>query len=234
MSADTLGRGISNSETVRSKIRLFGHQLGLASYRFWTHAEFPRLYREYIFQSHSIIRASVPLMEAAEHSCRQPKHADDPVLQMFASYLRRHIPEEKGHHEWIVNDGEALGLNRTDILARLPKERATQLVGVQYYWIHHYNPIALAGFIATMEGDPPSAEMIETVAERNGLPLACFSSFLYHARIDHRHRQDLDELLDSLPLAADHLELIGLSSIRTIGMMTQIMNDIVSVGDSET
>lgn len=230
--ADSLGCALTNSEIVRAKIRLFGHQLGLAAYQFWTHAEFPRVYREYIFQSHSIIRASVPLMEAAERSCGLPKHADDPALQLFAQYLRRHIPEETGHHEWIVDDGEAMGLKRADILARLPKESATQLVGVQYYWIHHYNPIALAGFIATMEGDPPTTEFVEEVARRNDLPLSCFSSFLYHAKIDPKHRRDLDDLLDSLPLTDDHLALIGLSSLRTIGTMTRIMNGIIETADS--
>lgn len=223
-------RTIRNSEIVRAKIGLFGRRLGHTAYTFWKHPEFPRLYREYIYQSHSIIRASVPLMQAAEQACRSPQHAADPALQGFGAYLRRHIPEETGHHEWILDDGEAMGLDRTAILKRLPKESATQLVGVQYYWIHHYNPIALAGFIATMEGDPPSTEFVEEAAARNNLSLKCFSSFLYHAKIDQRHRRDLDDLLDSLPLTPAHLELIGISSLRTIGMMTGIMEDIIASG----
>jgi hypothetical protein len=222
--------GVRNSEIVRAKIALFGGRLGNTAHDFWTSPAFPRLYREYIFQSHSIIRASVPLMQAAEQSCCLPAHAGDPALQGFAEYLRHHIPEETGHHEWILDDGEALGMERAAILARLPRESATQLVGVQYYWIHHYSPIALAGFIATMEGDPPSTEFIEEVAALNNLPHKCFSSFLYHAKIDLRHRRDLDDLLDRLPLTPDHLALIGLSSLRTIRMMTGIMEDIIQSG----
>jgi hypothetical protein len=216
---------------VRAKVALFGRRLGHTAYRFWTHPEFPRLYREYIFQSHSIIRASVPLMQAAADVCDLPQHANDAALQGFARYLRHHIPEETGHHEWILDDGEAMGLERAAILARLPKHNATELVGVQYYWIHHYNPIALAGYIATMEGDPPTTEFIEALAERNDLPLNCFTSFLYHARIDPQHRRDLDAVLDALPLTADHLALIGLSSLRTIHMMTGIMEGIIRGGD---
>jgi pyrroloquinoline quinone (PQQ) biosynthesis protein C len=221
----------SHSEVVRGKIRLFGQQLGLASYRFWTSPDFPRLYREYIFQSYSIIRASVPLMEAAERACHRSEHAEDPVLQGFARYLRRHIPEETGHHEWILDDGEAIGLKRADILSRLPLESACHLVGAQYYWTHHYNPIALCGYIATMEGDPPTTEFIDDVARRNNLPHSCFSSFLYHAKIDPQHRRDLNDVLDSLPLTPDHLALIGLSSLRTIGTMTRIMDGIFRTGD---
>jgi pyrroloquinoline quinone (PQQ) biosynthesis protein C len=174
----------------------------------------------------------VPLMQAAEQACAKPGHAEDPVLQGFAQYLHRHIPEETGHHEWILDDGEALGLTRTEIPQRLPKESATQLVGAQYYWIHHHNPIALAGYIATMEGNPDSVEFIEALAKRSKLPLKCFSSFIYHAKIDHRHRRELDEVLDTLPLTASHLELIGISSLRTIRLMTGILEDIIESGRS--
>ncbi|HTB17004.1 MAG TPA: iron-containing redox enzyme family protein [Bryobacteraceae bacterium] len=221
---------VHNSEIVRAKIRLFGRRLGHTAHSFWTHPQFPRIYREYIYQSHSIIRASVPLMQAAEQACRLPAHAGDPALEGFGRYLRHHIPEETGHHEWIVNDGVALGLDRQAILRRLPKERPTELVGVQYYWIHHYSPIALAGFIATMEGNPPPAEFFEEIAARNKLSLKCFSSFLYHAKIDPQHQRDLDEVLDALPLTPAQLELIGISSLRTIRMMTGIMEDIIESG----
>jgi hypothetical protein len=221
---------IRNSEIVRAKIDLFGRRLGHTAHLFWSHPQFPRLYREYIYQSYSIIRASVPLMQAAEQACQLPAHVGDPALQGFARYLRRHIPEETGHHEWILDDGEAMGMDRQAILQRLPKESATQLVGVQYYWIHHYSPIALAGYIATMEGGPPPAKFFKDVAARNNLPLKCFSSFLYHTKIDPQHRRDMDAALDGLPLTPAQLELIGISSLRTIRMMTGIMEDIIESG----
>ena len=56
---------LSNSELLRTKIALFGAGLNEAAYDFWMHPEFVVVYREYLFQSHSIIRASVPLMKAA-------------------------------------------------------------------------------------------------------------------------------------------------------------------------
>lgn len=224
--------GLRNSEIVRGKIRLFDRQLGLAAYEFWHHPAFPRIYHEYIFQSHSIIRASVPLMEAAEQACGLPQHAGDPALQEFARYLRKHIPEETGHADWILDDGEAMGLDRNEILARIPGEAATHVVGAQYYWINHYNPIALIGHIATLEGNPPTIELVEMVARKHDLSLDCFSNFIYHARIDPQHGRDLDEVLDALPLTEDHLALIGLSSLRTIGLMTSIMNGIVQSAGS--
>jgi hypothetical protein len=224
---------VRNSEIVRAKIGLFGCQLGDAAYRFWTSPDFPQLYREYLFVSHSIIRASAPLMQEAERACGYPQHAADPVLQEFAHYLRRHIREETGHEQWILDDGEALGVERAAILSHLPKETVTHMVGAQYYWIHHYNPIALAGYIAVMEGNPPEKEFIEQVAQRNNLSLKCFSGFLYHAKLDPQHRQDLDDLLDALPLTRDHLSLIGLSSLHTLRTMTEIIRAITGPPDPQ-
>ena len=227
MSAIASQTGLSNSEIIRSKIRLFDQQLGLVSHAFWTHADFPRIYREYICRSHTVIRASVPLMQAAEQACHLPQHADDPALPGYAEYLRKHIPEETGHDAWILDDGEAMGLDRADIVARVPTADATHVVGAQYYWIWHYNPIALIGHSATLEGNPPTTELVESVAEKHGLSLDCFTTFLYHARIDPQHRKDLDEVRDALPLTEQHLALIGVSSMRTIGLMTRIMQGIV-------
>src|SRR5512143_464114 len=82
-------RGERASVILRTKIALFGRGTSAAAHRFWTHPQFPAAYREYIFQSHSIIRASVPLMQAAEQACRLPQHVADPVLRSFGAYLRK-------------------------------------------------------------------------------------------------------------------------------------------------
>ena len=186
------------------------------------------VYPEYLFQSHSIIRASVPLMKAALECCRAPKYLSDPVLKLFGDYLERHIFEETGHDEWILNDGEVLGIPRRALLERIPKETALHIVGSQYYWIHHYNPVALLGYIAVMEGTPPESEFIKDVARRNKMPLEAFSSFMLHAKIDPKHRADLDLLVDTLPLRNEQLGLIGLSALQTIQYLKAVLADVNS------
>ena len=217
---------LSNSELLRTKIALFSAGLDKAAYLFWMHPEFAAVYRYYLFQSHSIIRASVPLMEATLECCRASKYLSDPVLKLFGDYLERHILEEGGHDEWILDDAEVLGIQRRALLERIPTRTALQLVGSQYYWIYHYNPVAMLGYIAVMEGTPPESEFIEDVARRNKLPLEAFSSFLRHAKIDPGHRADLDLLLDILPLSNEQLGLIGLSAVQTIQYLTAVLTDV--------
>jgi pyrroloquinoline quinone (PQQ) biosynthesis protein C len=217
---------LSNSELLRTRIALFSAGLDQAAYEFWMHPEFITVYREYLFQSHSIIRASVPLMKATLECCRTPKYLSDPVLKLFGDYLERHIVEETGHDEWILNDAEVLGIQRRALLERIPKQTALQMVGSQYYLINHYNPVAMLGYIAVMEGTPPQSEFIEDVARRNKLPLEAFSSFLLHAKVDPKHRADLDLLLDKLPLRKEQLGLIGLSALQTIQYLKTVLADV--------
>jgi pyrroloquinoline quinone (PQQ) biosynthesis protein C len=221
-----LAKPFTNSHLIRTKISLFGAGLNKAAYDFWMHPEFAVVYPEYLYQSHSIIRASVPLMEATLQVCRSKRHATDPVLERFAEYLAHHIVEESGHDDWILNDAEAIGIDRRLLLERIPKNTAKQMVGSQYYWIHHYHPVAMLGYIAVMEGTPPKTEFIEAIARRTRLPLEAFSSFLLHAKVDPRHRTDLDALLDLLPLTEDHQVVIGLSALETIKYLKTVLLDV--------
>ncbi len=223
---------VSNSAIIRAKIDLFGGRLSQASHAFWSSPHFASIYREQLFLSHAIVRASVPLMQAAEEACRYPQHAGDAVLEGFARYLRHHIPEETGHDRWVLDDADAMGIGRAAILARQPKESVARLVGVPYYWIRHYNPIALCGYIAVLEGRPPTLELIGEVAARNNLPLECFTNLTHHARIDPHHRRDLDDVLDALPLTAEHLALIGLTTLHTLRTLTEIMNELLAGTES--
>ena len=134
--------------------------------------------------------------------------------------------EETGHDEWILDDAEAIGMTRDEIRDWRPGQNSSHIVGAQYYWIHHYHPISLLGYIAVMEGNPASTEFFEDVARRNNLPNEAISSFLYHSKIDPTHRDDLDRLLDSLPLGPNETELIGLSALRTVQYVTTTLREV--------
>lgn len=217
---------LTNSRLVRTKISLFSTRLNQVAHEFWTHQDFAVVYQEYLFQSHSIIRASVPLMATALAACRSDSRAADPVLQGFGRYLERHIAEERGHDNWILDDAKVMGLDHRLLLDRVPSETARQMVGSQYYWIHHYHPVAMLGYIAVMEGTPPTTDFIEEVARRNRLPPEAFSSFLLHAKVDPKHRDDLDALLDELPLSSQHHAIIGLSALQTIEYLRCVIADV--------
>jgi len=112
------------------------------------------LYPELLFRIHCFSRATIALMTAAQVNARAVSESDL-VAKRLADYLSKHISEEQGHDEWLLEDMEVLGIERKAVLKRVPIPTATALAGTQYYWIFHVHPVALLGFLAVMEGSPP-------------------------------------------------------------------------------
>jgi hypothetical protein len=213
------------SEALRRKIGLVLPQLVDASERICAHSRPREVYREYLRTSHCILRASVPVMETARDRALVLA-ADDPVAAELAAYLEHHIPEELEHDEWLLDDLEVLGVDRGSVLARPPAPSVAAMVGSQYYWILHYHPAAVLGYIAVLEGYPPSMAMIDGLVERTGYDRTAFRTMIAHSELDPGHADDLDELLDRLPLTRDQAGVVGLSAITTVRLAAHVFDEV--------
>lgn len=176
------------------------------------HQRLREIWPEYLVLQHQIIRATVPLTEAALARARE---LSDSLREPLAAYLERHVDEELNHDEGLLDDLENLGLGRAEALGRMPPAAVATLVGSQYYWIHHHHPVAFLGYVALMEGYPPTPELIETLAARTGYPREAFRTFEQHADLDPGHRDHLDRTLDELPLDTEHEAMIVTSAQTT-------------------
>jgi hypothetical protein len=217
---------LSHSRRLRDKIRIARGELDAVADKLWSHPNLRQIYPEFLFRNHSVIRSSVPLMQAAAEACEKRLHSDSIAAGML-TYFTKHIPEETGHDEWVLDDLETLGFDRREVLKRLPPPSAAALAGAQYYWIKHVHPVALLGFIAVLEGTPPDVEFFEQTADRIGLPRRAFSNLLLHGKLDPRHRDELDETLDALPLTETHHALMGVSAFQTISLLTDVAEEAV-------
>lgn len=188
------------------------------------HPRLAELWPEYLILQHQIIRATVPLTEAALGRARE---LDDPLAAPLARYLEEHVDEELGHDETLLGDLELLGIDRTIVLARMPPPTVAGLVGSQYYWIHHYHPVAFLGYVALMEGYPPTLELIDELVERSGQPRAAFRTYVEHAELDPGHRDHLDRTIDSLPLDASHEVALGISAIATAALAARSLEELL-------
>jgi heme oxygenase-like protein len=190
------------------------------------HPRLRELWPEYLVLQHQIIRATVPLTETALDRTRALPESD-PLLVPLEVYLEEHVDEELNHDDGLLDDLESLGLPRAEVRARMPSARVAALVGAQYYWIHHHHPVAFLGYIALMEGYPPTAELIETLAERTGYPPEAFRTFDQHAELDPGHKDHLDRTLDALPLTEEQEAMIATSASTTAVLAAQAISEIV-------
>jgi hypothetical protein len=167
----------------------------------------------------------VPLTETALARSRELPN-DDQLAAPLAKYLEEHVDEELHHDETLLGDLEVLGIDRASVLERMPSPAVAALVGSQYYWILHYHPVAFLGYVALMEGYPPTPELIETLITRTGYPREAFRTYVEHAELDPGHRDGLDRTIDSLALEAWHESALGLSAIATAAGAARSLEEI--------
>lgn len=205
---------MGRSELLRLRLLLAADEYHDAAAALWSHPRLRALFPDYLFRIHSIIRASVPVMEAARDRAAALA-AHDPACAALTAYLAQHVPEERHHDDWLLDDLEVLGVSRASVWARQPSPTVAALVGAQYYWIQHHHPVAVLGYIAVLEGTPPTEELVHDVMTATGLPEDAFRTFIKHARLDPHHRDDLNAALDAMPLTDEQESLVTVNAIET-------------------
>jgi len=216
----------SASGRLGRKIELVSGPLAVACERLFSHPRLAELLPGYLIRTHSIIRATVPLMETAAERARALADAD-PVARGLADYLARHIEEERDHDEWLLEDLELLGLDRAAVLARVPSPTVAALVGSQYYWALHYHPVAVLGYVSVMEGFPPGPGLIDRFVAATGHPRAAFRTLAEHGDLDPHHRDELAQTIDALPLAREHEIALGLSAMTTVDALARSIEEVL-------
>jgi len=215
----------SVSEHLHQKRRFLGARLWAANRRLWFHPKVDRLYPSLLFRSHCMSRAAVSVLEAAA-AAFETRRGEGSLAAGMLEFLKDFIGEETGHDEWALEDLEALGISRQEVLARTPPPTLAALVGAQYYWIAHHHPVAVLGFCFVTESSPPSVPDIEDLIFRTGLPRTAFRTLLRHAAIDLKHGPEVERLLDRLPLTDAHLSTLGISMAHTLSCMADSAEEI--------
>ena len=217
--------GSSSSSSLRGKIALVLPPLLAAQRRLDRHPEPAAAWLAFLSVLSGTIRASVPLLETALDRARELSTAD-PLAAGLVDYLRRHADEERDHNEWLLQDLQSVGVAIPELLSRPPSGAVAALVGAQYYWVLHYHPVCVLGYMMVIEGNPPDRLGLLDLQSRSGLPASAFRTMLEHADIDIDHAAELADLLDRLPLSRNHDEALGLSAISTVAGVTRVLQEV--------
>jgi Iron-containing redox enzyme len=215
----------ASSSVLRRKIALALPPLVAAQRRLDQHPDPAAAWIAFLGVLYGSMRASVPLLETALDRARELSPAD-PLAAGLTDYLHRHSEEERGHDEWLLQDLLSVGVDSTQLLSRPPSGAVAALIGAQYYWVLHYHPVCILGYLMVIEGDPPSRRSLQDLQSRSGLPPSAFRTMLEHADLDIDHAAELADLLDRLPLSPNHNEALGLSAISTVAGLTRILKEV--------
>jgi hypothetical protein len=215
----------ASSSVLRGKIALARPPLVAAQRRLDQHPDPAAAWIAFLRAGYGSIRASVPLLETALDRARDLSPAD-PLAAGLVDYLHRHAEEERGHDEWLLQDLASVGVGPAELLGRPPSVAVAALVGAQYYWVLHYHPVCVLGYLMVIEGSPPSRRSLLDLQRRSGLPASAFRTMLEHADLDADHAAELADLLDRLPLSPNHDEALGLSAISTVAGLTRLLQEV--------
>ncbi len=93
--------------------------------------------------------------------------------------------------------------------------------------MQHVHPVGLLGYIALFEGYPSRRQDIDQLQAATGYGPEAFRTMLLHADLDTHHGDDLDDLLDSLPLTEQQRTLVGLSALASVQLLTQARQELL-------
>jgi hypothetical protein len=215
----------SSSSLLRRKIALALPPLVAAQRRLDQHPDPAAAWTAFLSTLYGSVRASVPLLESARDRARELSPAD-PLAAGLVDYLHMHADEERGHDEWLLHDLQSIGVTRTELVSQPPSGAVAALIGAQYYWILHYHPVSVLGYLMVIEGNPPNRGCLQDLQSRSGLPASAFRTMLEHADLDIDHSAELADLIDRLPLSPSHNEALGLSAISTVAGLTRVLNEV--------
>ena len=151
-------------------------------------------YRKLLLELYHVVWHFNPVCAAAasriEDSHRQIRY-----------HLYEHMHEELGHEEWVMNDLEAVGVQRSDALAHAASPFTLALNGYNYWAADRRHPCSVLGMlyalevIASVYGGPFASAIKESLLLEGEQGISFIGS---HATMDAQHMVELRKVLDTV------------------------------------
>lgn len=165
-------------------------------------------YTWFLTQAYHHVKHTVPLMMAC--GARLPDR-----LEFVRKALVEYIAEEYGHQEWILNDLEACGLDKSLIRTSEPDLSISLMVAYLYDQINRGNPAAFFGMVQVLEGT--SIELAtplgQAIQQRLQLPDAAFSYLYSHGALDQAHFAFFRNLMDKMTEPSDQQAIVDAAGV---------------------
>ncbi|UZJ43415.1 iron-containing redox enzyme family protein [Marinimicrobium sp. C6131] len=165
-------------------------------------------YTYFLSQAYHHVKHTAPLMMAC--GARLPDRLE-PVRKALVEY----IEEEYGHHEWILNDLKACGVDPDTVRNGQPDLPIRLMVAFLYDLINRGNPVGLFGMVQVLEGTSVAVAtpMGEKVQRTLNLPDTAFSYLYSHGSLDQEHFQFFQSLMNGITEREDQRAIVDAANV---------------------
>ena len=177
----------------------------------------------------------VEMFHIAKYSCPLMAHAREQLGNnaTLKPYLEKHITEETGHDNWVLDDLGHLGMDRRLVRDSTPLPETISLIGSQLYVIRYLQPVGFLGYLYVLESQPPSKEFLAYLREEFGISTQAMTFLIRHSQEDIHHRRELIDILDRCVSSPAEREAAIISAVMAHSCVNRLMARIAS-GDFTT
>jgi thiaminase len=165
-------------------------------------------YRAFLTQAYYHVRHTVPLLLAC--GARLPLR-----LEWLREAVCEYIEDEYGHEQWVLNDIEACGGDKSSVRQGQPSFPIELMVSFLYDLIARGNPVGLFGMVNVLEGTSIALATYaaDSIREHLELPDTAFSYLSSHGSLDIEHMQTFRRLMNKLEDPNDQAAVIHASKV---------------------
>lgn len=183
-------------------------------------------YVAFLTQAFHHVKHTVPLLMAC--GGRLPEN-----YEWLRQAIGEYIEEEKGHHEWILNDIRACGANADFVRANLGQGKVGSAIELMVAYLYHQidrgNPIAFFGMVWVLEGTSVGVggQVAKLVKQTLSLPDSAMSYLTSHSELDQDHIQLFEKLMNQITDERDQAAIID-SANMVFHLYGQMLHDLTS------
>lgn len=124
--------------------------------------------------------------------------------------IAEYVEEEVGHEEWILNDIEAAGGDKSAACASTPNLETQVLIAYNYDYISRKNPVGFLGMVFMLESTSTQIanKGAEAVKNKLGLPQKAFSYLYSHGELDISHMKFFEQTVNKITDPDDQAAII--------------------------
>jgi hypothetical protein len=184
-------------------------------------------YIAFLTQAFHHVKHTVPLLMAC--GGRLPEK-----YEWLRQAIGEYIEEEKGHHEWILNDIHACHGDITKVRNNQQQGSISApielMVSYLYHQIDRGNPIAFFGMVWVLEGTSVGVggQVAKQVKQTLNLPASGLTYLTSHSELDQEHIKLFESLMNQITDPADQQAIIDSANMvfRLYGQMLQQLTPV--------